>query len=88
MLKRQLRNAMVHGFFDGNTPFISVIITWKTELQSHFVVLDTGFTGEMQLTSQEATDLGLQVTSVTRTMLASGEIREMQTAFVLASMEG
>jgi predicted aspartyl protease len=79
---------MVRGFFDGNTPFVSVIVAWKNDLQSHFVVLDTGFTGEIQLASQEAEDLGLQVVSVTRTMLASGEIREMQTAFVLASMEG
>ncbi len=79
---------MVQGTFDDNTPLIRIAVGWGQAVQFPFVILDTGFTGDLQVTPQMAKDIGLTVASVTKTSIASGEIREVPTALALASMEG
>lgn len=41
---------MVSGTFVENAPLIKVIISWGQSVQAPFVVLDTGFTGDLQVT--------------------------------------
>lgn len=56
---------MVSGTFIENVPWIKVLLGYGRAIQTPFVVLDTGFTGDIQVTPQIAKELGLKVTGVT-----------------------
>ena len=79
---------MVNGVFEGNTPFIRVAVGWGQSVQAPFVVLDTGFTGDLQVTQKMAKELGLHVVGVTKTQIANGDIIEVPVALAVAAMEG
>lgn len=79
---------MVSGVFVENTPLIKVVVGWGQSVQAPFVVLDTGFTGDLQVTPKIATELGLQVAGVTRTQIANGQVIEVPVALAIAVMEG
>ncbi len=80
---------MISGVFvQNNIPMIKVLVAWGQAIQTPFFILDTGFTGDLQVTPQIARDLGLQVTGVTNTRIANGQIITIPTANALASMEG
>lgn len=79
---------MLNGVFVENTPFIKVVIGWGQSVQAPFVVLDTGFTGDLQVTSKIAEELGLKVVGVIKTQIANGQIVEVPVALAMAAMEG
>ena len=79
---------MVEGYFAQDIPFVCVNIAWGDSIQSPFAVLDTGFTGDLQVTPAIAQELGLQVAGVIQTQIASGDIVEMPIALAVAGMEG
>jgi len=79
---------MVSGVFVENTPFIKVVIGWGQSVQAPFVILDTGFTGDLQVTPKIAKELGLKVVGVTKTQIANGQIVEIPVALAIAAMEG
>ena len=78
---------MVKGKFIGNVPMLAVDIGWGDLMKPPTVILDTGFTGDIQLTPKLATELGLQPFIVVKTKMANGQIVDMPQAFALASME-
>ena len=43
-------NYMVNGIFAGNVPFVKIAVAWGQSVQTPLVVLDTGFTGDLQVT--------------------------------------
>lgn len=94
MLPKRWRNPllkisnMVQGVFYENIPLINIIVAWGQSVQAPYVVLDTGFTGDLQVTPKIAKELGLQVTGVTPTRIANGDIIQSPTALAIASMEG
>lgn len=79
---------MLSGVFVENTPFIKVVVAWGRSVQAPFVVLDTGFTGDLQVTPKIARELGLQVVGVTKTQIANGQIVEIPVALAISAMEG
>ena len=79
---------MVSGVFVENIPFIRVVVGWGQSVQAPFVVLDTGFTGDLQVTEKIAKELGLQVVGVTKTQIANGQVIEVPVALAIAAMEG
>ena len=79
---------MINGEFVENAPWIKVIVAWGQSVQAPFVILDTGFTGDLQVTPKIAQELGLQVTGVTKTQIANGDIIDVPVALAVASMEG
>lgn len=79
---------MVRGVFVENIPFVRVVVGWGQSVQAPFVVLDTGFTGDLQVTPKIARELGLQVVGVTKSRIANGQVVDVPTALALASMEG
>ncbi len=79
---------MVNGEFVGNMPLIKVIVAWGQSVQAPFVILDTGFTGDLQVTPKIAKELGLQIAGVTKTRIANGQIVEVPVALAVSSMEG
>jgi predicted aspartyl protease len=79
---------MITGAFTGDIPIVQVVVTWGQSVQSPFVVLDTGFTGDIQVTSQIAKELGLEINGVTKARIANGQTITVSSALALASMEG
>lgn len=80
---------MVKGKFIHDTiPIIKVALAGEQSIQTPTFILDTGFTGDLQVTPQIAQELGLQVTGVTTARIASGELVSIPTANALASLEG
>ena len=83
-----INSIMINGEFVENAPWIKVIVAWGQSVQAPFVILDTGFTGDLQVTPKIAQELGLQVTGVTKTQIANGDIIDVPVALAVASMEG
>lgn len=79
---------MIEGGFTGNIPFVKIGLTWGGLVQTPFAVLDTGFTGDLQVTPQIAKELGLETIGVIATKVATGQIMEVPIAAAVASMEG
>lgn len=79
---------MVQGAFVKNTPFVGVTVAWNDALRNSAFILDTGFTGDLQVTPKIAQELGLEVIAVTPITIANGQTVQMQTALAIAAMEG
>ena len=79
---------MINGVFVENIPLIKVVIGWGQAVQAPFVVLDTGFTGDLQVTPKIAKELGLQVVGVTPSRIANGQVVQVSSALAIAAMEG
>ncbi|MBI3251514.1 MAG: hypothetical protein HYZ62_01225 [Candidatus Andersenbacteria bacterium] len=79
---------MVRGVLFENTPWVQIVLTWGKSVQSPFVILDTGFTGDLQVTPAMAKELGLGVQGVATAKIANGDIIRVPTALAIASMEG
>ncbi len=79
---------MVRGEFYENIPLVKIIVAWGQSVQTPYFILDTGFTGDLQVTPKIATELGLQVTGVTQARIANGDVINVPVALALASMEG
>lgn len=80
---------MIKGVFVRDTvPIIKVAVAWEHAVQTPYFILDTGFTGDLQVTPEIAQELGLSITGVTDVRIASGEVVTIPMASALASMEG
>jgi len=79
---------MIEGYFDGSSPMINVIVGFGQFTQIPAVLLDTGFTGDLQITPQLAKDLGLEMTGVEKMMVADGTIITVPTSFAFVEIEG
>jgi predicted aspartyl protease len=82
---------MVTGKFEGTDkqlPMVPAVILWEQSVQTPYFVLDTGFTGDLVVTSKIARDLGLKVDGVTKAENANGGIVALPSASAIAFMEG
>ena len=79
---------MVHGSFVQNVPFVPVTVAYNHAVQTAFFILDTGFTGDLQVTPKIAQELGLKVSGVTQSRIANGQIVAVPTAIAVAAMQG
>ncbi|MEK9153038.1 MAG: hypothetical protein AAB723_00375 [Patescibacteria group bacterium] len=66
---------MVNGVFVENIPLMKVVVGWGQSVKAPFFVLDTGFTGDLQVTQKIAKELGLEVVGVTKTQIANGQVK-------------
>lgn len=79
---------MIKGQFVGNVPLIPVAIASDEGVQAPFVLLDTGFTSDLKVTPEIATELNLKITGVTRVGIANGQVIEAPVALASSAMEG
>jgi len=79
---------MVRGEFYENIPLIKIIVAWGQAVQTPYFILDTGFTGDIQITPKIAKELGLRITGVTKARIANGDVVNIPVALAFASMEG
>jgi predicted aspartyl protease len=79
---------MIQGYFKGNIPLVNVLVAWGRATQAPAVVLDTGFTGDLQITPQLAKELDINAKIVTKMQMADGSIVNVKMAFAFVVMEG
>lgn len=80
---------MVQGeFVDSEKPTAPATIAWGDAVQTPYFILDTGFTGDLVVTEQMATDMGLEVTGVSPIKVAGKPVADFKTAVAIAAMEG
>lgn len=78
---------MVKGFFIENTPFVEVAVGGNKVTRSAFFVLDTGFSGDLQMNPQIASDIGLHALGAVSVRLADGSVVEVPFSSAVATME-
>lgn len=79
---------MIRGTIHNNRPFISLIVGWRLGVQETVALVDTGFTGELKISSVKAWELGLQITHAEPVTLADEKTVTMRASLALVSMEG
>jgi len=79
---------MLRGTFVENIPLIKVFVAWGRAVQAPFFILDTGFTGDLQVTPQIANELGLATIGVTSVRLANNQVVNVPVTLAVVDMEG
>ena len=80
---------MIRGkFINENIPIVKVMVGSDRAIQTPNFILDTGFTGDIQVTKKVAQDLGLEITGITQTTIANGQTISVKTALAYSTMEG
>ena len=79
---------MITGIFIDNTPFIQVTLAWGLFVKNYWFVLDTGFTGDLQIPIAWSKELGLRINSIEPYTIADGSKVNVPQALVVAAMEG
>jgi predicted aspartyl protease len=75
-------------FVESDKPMVPASVAWNQAVQTPHFILDTGFTGDLVVTPEIATDLGLEITGVSPARVAGSGLVNIPTATALAVMEG
>ena len=78
---------MIKGVVHNDRPLISLIVAWRLGVQEIMVLVDTGFTGELKISSEKATELGLKTTHTEPVMLANENTINMSASLAVVAME-
>lgn len=79
---------MIKGLFIKNSPWVEVTISWGRSIQKPLVILDTGFTGDLQITPKMAKELDLKSETITNVQIANGQVIQVPVVVAVSSMEG
>lgn len=79
---------MIQGVLIGNTPLIKIALSWKNSVVFSNVIVDTGFTGDIQITTEIALALKLTPTGFTQVRIANGDLITVKTAVAMVILEG
>lgn len=78
---------MVLGVFVGNVPYIQVTLQWGNFVKNYWFILDTGFTGDLQIPMIFYQELGLTINSVETFTIANDQKIDVPQALAIAGME-
>lgn len=79
---------MISGFFVDNVPWIEVILTWRDVLYKTAVILDTGFSGDVQVSPKIAKQLLLPAFGTSDVRIANGAVVKTPVVLAATNMEG
>ncbi len=79
---------MITGFFVDNTPWVEVVLTWGKNANNMAAILDTGFSGDLQVTPKIARELALPLLGKTEVKIANGSIVSTPVVLAATTMEG
>jgi len=79
---------MIKGVVHNNQPLISLIVGWKLGVQEIIALVDTGFTGELKLSPEKITELGLATTHAEPVTLGNENTVNMPASIAMVSMDG
>lgn len=79
---------MIDGLFIENVPWVEVVVIWGKFIQKPLAILDTGFSGDLQITSKMAKELDLKATTTVQVQIANGSYVKVPLALAVVSLEG
>ncbi len=79
---------MIKGLFVGNTPWVEVVVIWGKSVQKPLAILDTGFSGDLQVTPKIAKQLQLVSAGTVNVKIANGQVVQVPISKAVSSMEG
>ncbi|MBU2545244.1 hypothetical protein KKC65_02225 [Patescibacteria group bacterium] len=79
---------MIEGVIHRNRPLASIAVGWRSGVQEIVALIDTGFTGELKLSKEKASELGLILTHTEHIHLADDSKIDMPASLASVSMEG
>lgn len=79
---------MITGTLINDIPLIQINLASGSAVSSPYVVLDTGFTGDLLVSRKVAEELGLKPLGVEQMNIAGGKAIDVQSSLALANMEG
>ena len=79
---------MVQGVFLENVPYVRIALAWGSFIKNYWFILDTGFTGDLQVPTSFAKELALTPSSIVPTTIANGETVQVPHALAIAALEG
>ncbi len=71
-----------------NIPIVQIVVGWNEMFQDPAFILDTGFTGDLQVTKKIAAELGLVPMAVSHARIADGSTVSIPSALAIVDMEG
>ena len=77
---------MTTGKFFGNVPYIPIMLVNGAAIQCPFFALDTGFTGDLLITSKMAKEIGVMPQGVTPIQIAGGATINLEFGTSLAML--
>lgn len=78
---------MLQGQFLENTPWIQITLAWGSFIKKYWFILDTGFTGDLQVPTSFAQELALAPNSVVPVTIANGATVQVPHALAIAAAE-
>lgn len=80
---------MIQGMLRKDSiPVVPLIIGWELGVQEIVAILDTGFSGELKVPPHMKGELGLRTTHIQATLLANGQIAQVEAALAYVALEG
>lgn len=80
--------TMVSGIFIEDVPLIEITLAWGNFVKNYWFTLDTGFTGDLQIPTEWATELGLKAQSIETWTIADGSKVLVPQALAVAGLDG
>jgi len=80
--------TVVGEFVESDKPVVKATIAWNQAVQTPNFILDTGFTGDLAVNPQIASELGLEISGVMPARFAGNTVADVRTATAIAAMEG
>ena len=78
---------MISGLIYGNRPVIILTVAGNLSVQNVQATIDTGFTGDVKISPEVATELGLKVTHIENVKVADGRSVAMSSSIAVVDME-
>lgn len=79
---------MITGTLINDIPLIQINLASGSAVSSPYVILDTGFTGDLLVSRKVADELGLKPLGVEPVNIAGGQAINVQSSLAFANMEG
>ena len=79
---------MISGFFVGNIPWIELVVTWQNSAYNITAILDTGFSGDLQITPRIVQELSLPSFGTIEARIANGAIVTVPVVLAATTLEG
>lgn len=79
---------MIEGVFIGNVPWIEIVVGWGKSVQRPLAILDTGFSGDLQVTPKIAKQLQLVSSGTVDVRIANGQVVTVPISKAISWVEG
>lgn len=78
---------MITGRLVDNTPYVPIVISWKTQVRRFLAKIDTGFDGDVKINEKEAKKLDIRINHIEKIRVADDRVVKMPSALAFADFK-